>query len=123
MGNVADTRNKLDQVERDYNHLWTAIREKQGAGQVVPEDDYKKLYEFDTERKKLSLKVDSAGTPPAPTGGRRLLRQEVGPEEIAEGGRARGPGFPSQEYWRPSGTSCWSWRNGCTSASSDKTRR
>ncbi len=84
VGNVADTRSRLDQVERQYHQSWAAIREKQAAGQLVPEEDYKKLYDLDTERKKLSAKVESTAGAPAPTGGRRLLRQEVGPEEIAE---------------------------------------
>ncbi len=36
VGNVADTRSRLDQIEREYNHLWTAIREKQAQARSFP---------------------------------------------------------------------------------------
>jgi ATP-dependent Clp protease ATP-binding subunit ClpB len=48
------------------------------------EADYQRLYELDLRRKQLSEKLEGA-SPPAPSGDeRRLLRQEVGPDEIAE---------------------------------------
>ena len=85
VGNVAEIRNRLQQVELEYNKLWAALREKQATGSIPSEDDYKKLYELDNERKQLSARVETMGTtPPAATPVRRLLRQEVGPEEIAE---------------------------------------
>ncbi|HTU27117.1 MAG TPA: AAA family ATPase, partial [Pirellulales bacterium] len=85
VGNVAEIRNRLQQVELEYNKLWAALREKQAGGSVPSEDDYKKLYQLDNERKQLSQRVESMGTAaPAAAPGRRLLRQEVGPEEIAE---------------------------------------
>jgi ATP-dependent Clp protease ATP-binding subunit ClpB len=85
VGNVAETSSRLQQVELQYNQLWTALREKQAGGEVPSEDDYKKLYQLDTERKQLAKRLETTGTAPAPAStGRRLLRQEVGPEEIAE---------------------------------------
>ena len=68
----------------------TASKEKQAAGNPIEERDYQRLYELDVERKKLlaRLESESADRPAAktaqPSGQRRLLRQEVGPEEIAE---------------------------------------
>ncbi|HEX4145523.1 MAG TPA: ATP-dependent chaperone ClpB [Pirellulales bacterium] len=85
VGNVAEIRNRLQQVELEYNKLWAALREKQANGSIPSEDDYKKLYQFDNERKQLAARLETMGTAaPAAAPGRRLLRQEVGPEEIAE---------------------------------------
>ena len=62
-------------------------------GQPVDEAAYQKLYELDVERKKLAKLVEDAeakqaaaddGRQASRAGQRRLLRQEVGPEEIAE---------------------------------------
>jgi len=84
MGNVADVRARLNQVELEAERLSTSIKEKQASAMPVPESDYQRLYELDQERKKLSKMIESAG-PAEPTDGRRrLLRQEVGPDEIAE---------------------------------------
>jgi ATP-dependent Clp protease ATP-binding subunit ClpB len=52
---------------------------------MVGEDEYQKLYELDNLRRKLAEKVEAAGVSDEPAAsGRRLLRREVGPEEIAE---------------------------------------
>jgi ATP-dependent Clp protease ATP-binding subunit ClpB len=53
---------------------------------MLREEDYQKLYELDLEQKRLSKQLESKeqeDEKPA-EGSRRLLRQEVGPEEIAE---------------------------------------
>ena len=56
----------------------------------MPEADYQLLYELDVQRKKLLARVEAEGTErdgvpdQRASGGRRLLRREVGPEEIAE---------------------------------------
>ncbi len=83
VGDVQTIRNELDKAELDFNHLSTTIKERQSAGLPIEERDYQSLYELDNQRKKLAARLDAAGTP-APTSGRRLLRQEVGPDEIAE---------------------------------------
>ena len=84
LGDVHQIRSKLDEVLLQFNQLAAAIKEKQSAGLPVNEADYQKLYELDTQRKRLSEQVEAADKPQAPQSGRRLLRREVGPEEIAE---------------------------------------
>ncbi len=89
MGDVQASRKKLDQIDHEFQQLSTAIKEKQASGLPVPESDYQQLYELDVERKKLLKHMESeggerdGGADRAPAG-RRLLRREVGPEEIAE---------------------------------------
>ena len=68
----------------DHKYAGAAIKEKQGSGQVVSEAEYQKLYELDNQRRTLAKQLESAGTAEPQTEKRRLLRQEVGPEEIAE---------------------------------------
>ncbi|MEI8371766.1 MAG: ATP-dependent chaperone ClpB [Planctomycetota bacterium] len=84
LGDVHQIRSKLDEVQLQFNQLGAAIKEKQSAGLPVAEADYQKLYELDIQRKKLTEQLESADKPQAPVTGRRLLRREVGPEEIAE---------------------------------------
>ncbi|MBX3415027.1 MAG: ATP-dependent chaperone ClpB [Pirellulales bacterium] len=83
VGDVGEIRAQLDKTELEYTQLAAAINEKQSRGIPVGEEDYQQLFEYDTLRKKLATQLESAGTPP-PTTGRRLLRREVGPEEIAD---------------------------------------
>ncbi len=86
MGDVQQIRKRLVEVERQYNQLAASIKEKQSSGIMVREEDYQKLYELDLEQKRLSKQLESKeqeDEKPA-EGARRLLRQEVGPEEIAE---------------------------------------
>ncbi|MGA2618160.1 MAG: ATP-dependent chaperone ClpB [Thermoguttaceae bacterium] len=84
LGDVHHIRQQLDDAQLQFNQLAAGIKEKQSAGMLVPESDYQKLYELDLRRKKLSEQLDSSDKPQAPAAGRRLLRSEVGPEEIAE---------------------------------------
>jgi ATP-dependent Clp protease ATP-binding subunit ClpB len=83
---VQDVHRRLAEVDREFHQLQTAIKEKQSAGQLVPEQDYQRLYVLDNERKQLTKRLETGPKPEqdgvAPR--RRLLRQEVGPEEIAE---------------------------------------
>jgi len=83
VGDVQAIRKELDKADLEFSHLSTTIKERQSQGLPIEERDFQRLYELDNQRKKLSEKLESAGTPP-PTSGRRLLRQEVGPDEIAE---------------------------------------
>jgi len=89
LGDVQQLRNRLGEVEHESNQLAAAIKEKQSAGTPVAEEDYQRLYELDMERKRLDEqleKLEGNGDAPPEAGksGRRLLRREVGPEEIAE---------------------------------------
>ena len=78
-----EVRNRLAEVELACNQLAASIKDKQSSGLPVPEQDYQELYKLDTQRKELAKRTE--GSPSSePTTGRRLLRQEVGPEEIAD---------------------------------------
>ena len=86
MGDVQQIRKRLMDAELHYNQLAAAIKDKQSSGMLVREEDYQKLYELDLEQKRLSKQLETKeqeDDKPA-NGVRRLLRQEVGPEEIAE---------------------------------------
>jgi ATP-dependent Clp protease ATP-binding subunit ClpB len=85
VGDVQQLRHELDDAELKFNQLSAAIQQTQSSGTPVLETDFQRLYELDMKRKKLSERLESAGDArPAANNGRRLLRQEVGPEEIAE---------------------------------------
>ncbi|MBN2023282.1 MAG: ATP-dependent chaperone ClpB [Pirellulales bacterium] len=82
---VHQIRSRLAEVELQCNQLAASIKEKQSTAQPVVEADYQRLYELDQERRRLTEQLDAAEAAAAETHGRRrLLRQEVGPEEIAE---------------------------------------
>ncbi len=87
LGDVQQIRQQLMEVEHQYNQLAAAIKDKQSSGMVVREEDYQKLYELDLQRKRLAQQLEAQEgleTDKPAAGGRRLLRREVGPEEIAE---------------------------------------
>lgn len=86
LGDVEQTRSQLDKVDLEFQQLQSAIKEKQAAGVAIEEKEYQRLYQLDVERKNLLKRVEEIGATPkdAPASGRRLLRREVGPEEIAE---------------------------------------
>jgi ATP-dependent Clp protease ATP-binding subunit ClpB len=108
VGDVHQIRERIQQAEYEFEQLAATINSKQSAGQPVGEELYQKLFEFDNERKKLHAQLEEAerrqSTEPAteaadadatsPAGSqrdrrragqtKRLLRQEVGPDEIAE---------------------------------------
>lgn len=91
LGDVQKVRQDLAKVDLDYGQLDASIKEKQASGLPVPESDYQQLFELQKKRDQLRKAVE-AETPEEPaakktsekTSGRRLLRQEVGPDEIAE---------------------------------------
>jgi ATP-dependent Clp protease ATP-binding subunit ClpB len=89
LGDVQQTRNQLDKVDLEFQQLGAQIKEKQAAGMPIEEAIYQRLYQLDVERKKLLKHLEELA--PAErdgregsSSGRRLLRREVGPEEIAE---------------------------------------
>ncbi len=87
LGDVHQVRKQLADAELQFNQLQSGIKEKQASGTPVSEQDYQRLYELDQHRRQFADQLDkleSAGGAEPATGGRRLLRQEVGPEEIAE---------------------------------------
>ncbi len=90
LGDVQKVREELEQVDRDFAQLDADIKLKQAAGIGVLEDDYQKLFELDVKRRRLMERVAAEDTDtaeskePAEGTRRRLLRQEVTEDEIAE---------------------------------------
>ena len=89
VGSVQELRKQLDEVEHEFARAGTQIKERQSSGLPVEESLYQRLYELDVKRKGLVQRLEQEGTEkegkeavgrPA----KRLLRREVGPEEIAE---------------------------------------
>jgi ATP-dependent Clp protease ATP-binding subunit ClpB len=83
-GDVGQIQGRLEEVEHLYERLSNDIRQSQAAGTPVAEDAYQRLFKLDVERKQLRSQLEQSGDAAAPGSGRRLLRQEVGPDEIAE---------------------------------------
>ncbi|MEX0642690.1 MAG: AAA family ATPase, partial [Pirellulales bacterium] len=95
LGDTAELQRKLEDAKHKVAQQTALIKEQQAAGRV-DETSYQKLYELDVERKaiekhlaeaeeKQAASDDANGTGKSSgTQGKRLLRQEVGPEEIAE---------------------------------------
>ena len=89
VGDVQKVRADRDAADLAFQKLTNEIKELQSTGRPIDERLYQQLYELDVKRKKLTAQIDAAttdnvdkdGRKPA---GRKLLRQEVGPEEIAE---------------------------------------
>lgn len=87
MGDVQKVRQDLEKAELEYKHLEVGIQEKQSKGYPIGEDEYQRLYELDVTRKKLREAIENEAevTPDTKTiSERRLLRQEVTDDEIAE---------------------------------------
>lgn len=90
VGDVAGVQRHMDEARVRYDQQVAKIKEQQAAGRV-DEAAFQKLYELDQEQKKLAKHLEEAGAKQAVGDaadgkgtGRRLLRQEVGPDEIAE---------------------------------------
>ena len=87
LGDVKNIREQLEQADLEYGQLEAAIRAKHASGQLVPEKDYQRLYEVEQRRKTLRKQAEETAAP-EPEGKEKekkpkLLRTEVGPEEIA----------------------------------------
>lgn len=85
VGDVQKLRKDLDKVQLEYSKLEAAIREKQSAGIPPGEQEYQQLYQLQKQREQLEKQIatsDEKATKPAATE-HRLLRQEVGDDEIA----------------------------------------
>jgi len=85
LGDIQKVRQQAEQVGLEFTHLDAAIKEKQSAGLPVGEEDYQRLYELDVKRRQLQQAIESEEERTVKqTTERRLLRQEVTEEEIAE---------------------------------------
>jgi ATP-dependent Clp protease ATP-binding subunit ClpB len=84
-GDVQKLRREAEQLTQQFALLDAAIKDKQASGVPVSEEDFQRLYELDVQRRKSEQTLDSVEqqTEP-PTSQRRLLRQEVSEEEVAE---------------------------------------
>jgi len=84
LGDVHQIRSRLGDVELEHKHLAARINQKQSEGMIPREEEFQKLYELENEKKRLQQQLDAGEPSQQASGGRKLLRQEVGPEEIAE---------------------------------------
>jgi ATP-dependent Clp protease ATP-binding subunit ClpB len=86
VGSAQELRKQLDEVQLAFDQAGVQIKERQASGQPVGEELYQKLYELDVKRKTLQQRLEQEGSEKesGKTPGKRLLRREVGPEEIAE---------------------------------------
>jgi ATP-dependent Clp protease ATP-binding subunit ClpB len=88
VGSAQELRQQLEEVQLAFDQAGVQIKERQASGQPVAEEMYQRLYELDVKRKALQQRLEQEGSDRE--GGRekgavkRLLRREVGPEEIAE---------------------------------------
>ena len=85
VGDVQQVRQEAERVELEYTQLDAAIKDKQSSGRPVGEEDFQRLYELDVKRRQLAKRIEAEGdAPAAQSSERRLLRQEVTDDEIAE---------------------------------------
>src|SRR5882757_6386638 len=92
VGDVAGVQRRMDEARVRYDQQLAKIKEQQAAGHV-DETAFQKLFELDQEQKKLAKHLEEAAAKQASSDqangagkatAHRLLRQEVGPDEIAE---------------------------------------
>jgi ATP-dependent Clp protease ATP-binding subunit ClpB len=95
LSDVQSIRKALDTAEHYFRAFESDIREKQSSGNPVPEADYQRLFELDQERRRLENQLaasdnakqvppDMIGTFSSEDTSRRLIRQNVTEEEVAE---------------------------------------
>jgi ATP-dependent Clp protease ATP-binding subunit ClpB len=87
VGSAEELRKQLDDVELAFEKASVEIKDRQASGQPVSEELFQRLYELDQKRKQLAARAEEeqeAVKPEKPGHTKRLLRREVGPEEIAE---------------------------------------
>ena len=86
VGNAEELRKQLDAAQLAFEQANVAIKERQASGQSVGEDLFQRLYELDQQRRTLAARAEQEEQehPKAAAPTKRLLRREVGPEEIAE---------------------------------------
>ncbi|MGQ9606945.1 MAG: ATP-dependent chaperone ClpB [Thermogutta sp.] len=81
---IQKLRQELQQVEHEFNQLQAEIKDTQSSGGLVPEAQYQRLYELDIRRRRLQAALEEKESAYPVSDERRLLRLEVGQEEIAE---------------------------------------
>ncbi len=90
MTGVQNVRENLAVIELEFNQLDSKIKTDQSSGLPVNEDDYRRLYELDTQRKQLLQQIEEAEIRQAAldespaSDQKRLLSEMVTEDEIAE---------------------------------------
>ncbi len=92
VGDVTDVRKKLEEAKLAYQQHAATIHEKQSTGAMIDEADYQRLYELDQAKNQLETQLAEIESrqeqqneaEKTTKSHRRLLRQEVGPDEIAD---------------------------------------
>ena len=88
LGDGQKVRQEVEKIDQDFSALDAMITEKQSVGEPVSEQEYQRLYEFDVKRRHLQERMNTEEDEKSDTGDvkpvRRLLRQEVTEDEIAE---------------------------------------
>ncbi|MEZ6090684.1 MAG: ATP-dependent chaperone ClpB [Pirellulaceae bacterium] len=93
LDDVQSIRKQIDQLDHEFRTLDADIRRKQSGGEAVSEADFQRLYELDTRRRELTARAEQQAEAQAEikqseeeksSTHRRLLRQDVTDEEIAE---------------------------------------
>ncbi|GAB6166217.1 ATP-dependent chaperone ClpB [Thermostilla marina] len=83
LGDVQEIRTRLQEVEHEYRQVEATIKEKQARGEFV-EPEFQRLSDLYSRRIELQKQLEQAEAQQENGSERRLLRKEVGPEEIAE---------------------------------------
>lgn len=90
MSGFQNVRENLAKVQFDFEQLDTSIKTQQSSGSPVAENDYRRLYELDTQRKALQKQIEAAEQREASAeitadepARKRLLSEMVTEEEIA----------------------------------------
>lgn len=90
MTGVQNVREKLASIELEFVQLDSKIKTDQSTGLSINEDDYKRLYELDTQRKQLLKQIEDTEIRQASlnesraSDQKRLLSEMVTEDEIAE---------------------------------------
>ena len=84
LGDVGQIRRQLEELEHEYGQRSAAILEARKNNVRVDDDEMHEVYELEVKKKKLALELAAAESSEPAGGGQKLLREEVGPEEIAE---------------------------------------
>lgn len=86
LGDIQKVRERLANVQIEYQRAWDEIRHMQQRGERPDEKQFQSLAALDAERKTLEAKIaqaEAAGDG-QPKDAKRLLKREVDSEEIAE---------------------------------------
>ena len=86
MGDVKAVRQQLADVQHRFQQLDSSIKAKQSSGTLVPEADYQQLFQLDKLQQELTRRMEQESPKEAKTDKerRRLLREQVTEDEIAE---------------------------------------